>query len=139
MLSTINAIILIAIAGIHFYWAFGGRWGANAAIPEIEGLKAFKPGPFATAIVAIAFLGFASLYLVKINVINIPYPTWILKYGILILAGIFLVRAIGDFKYVGFLKSIKESQFADLDTKYYSPLCLFLGINSLIIEFLFKN
>lgn len=41
----------------------------------------------------------------------------------------FIVRAIGDFKYVGFFKKIYNSSFASLDTRYFSPLILVLGIS----------
>jgi hypothetical protein len=34
---------------------------------------------------------------------------------------IFAARAVGDFKYVGFFKTVKDSPFAVWDTKAYSP------------------
>lgn len=45
------------------------------------------------------------------------------------LALIFAVRAIGDFRYVGFFKHIRGSRFARMDTMCYSPLCAALSLS----------
>src|SRR5690606_30597553 len=87
-----------------------------------------------SAIVGIGLLLFSIYYLIKSNIFLIGVPSWILTYGGWIISGIFILRAIGDFKYVGFLKKIKETKFGKLDTKYYSPLCLITGIIGVIIE-----
>ena len=42
-----------------------------------------------------------------------------------------LVRAIGDFGYVGFFKRKGGNPFARLDTRVYSPLCLLLAAGTL--------
>jgi Protein of unknown function (DUF3995) len=131
-----NTLILLAISGIHFFWAFGGRWGADAALPTSQdGKKALSPDIFATLVVACGILAMALLHLEKIQMMNLPIPAWINAYGLKIIAGIFLLRTIGDFRYVGFFKKIKDTKFADLDTKYYSPLCLILSINAFITAF----
>lgn len=128
-----NTFILLAISGIHFFWAFGGRWGADAAIPtNEEGKTMLSPDIFATLIVALAIFAMAFLHLEKVQVVSLPIPAWVNVYGLKIIAGIFLLRAIGEFRYVGFFKKIKNTKFADLDTKYYSPLCLILSINAFV-------
>ena len=132
----LNTLILLAISGIHFFWAFGGRWGADAALPTSQdGKKALNPDIFATLIVAFGILAMALLHLEKVQMLSLPIPAWINTYGLKIIAGIFLLRAIGDFRYVGFFKKIKNTKFANLDTKYYSPLCLLLSINAFISAF----
>lgn len=136
MLAIINCIIFVAISGIHFYWGFGGKWGGNAAFPTIKSSKPIRPSKFITIVVAFVFLFFALLFFDKSGLKTVALPAIIKQYGILILAFIFIIRAIGDFKYVGFLKKEKESLFATLDSKYYSPLCLYLGFSSLIISYL---
>jgi hypothetical protein len=131
-----NTLILFAISGIHFFWAFGGRWGSNAALPTSQdGKKALSPSVFATFVVAFGLLAMALLHLEKVQIINLPIPTWIDNYSLKIIAGIFLLRAIGDFRYVGFFKKIKGTIFADLDTKYYSPLCILLSFNAFMTAF----
>ena len=37
------------------------------------------------------------------------------------------VRAIGDFRYVGFFKTRKSGRFAAMDSRCYSPLCAVLA------------
>jgi len=126
-----NTLILLAISGIHFFWAFGGHWGADAVIPtNTEGKTMLKPDIFATLVVAFGIFAMALLHLEKVQSLGLTIPAWINTYGLKIIAGIFLIRAIGEFRYVGFFKKIKETKFATLDTKYYSPLCLILSINA---------
>ena len=32
----INAFLFFALAGIHFYWAAGGEWGGDVAVPSTK-------------------------------------------------------------------------------------------------------
>lgn len=133
-----NAIILLLISGIHTYWGLGGNWGLRESLPERNGTKMLQPGRFATLIVSFIFGCMALFYLVKIG--RLPavaslLPSWLNQYGLWLLAGIFLIRAVGDFRYVGFFKQIRNSRFADLDTKFYSPLCLLLSANTILLIF----
>ena len=43
------------------------------------------------------------------------------------LAAIFVLRALGDFQYVGFSKRIRGTQFAHWDDRIFSPLCLLIA------------
>ena len=138
ILAYTNAIILILISAIHFYWAAGGKWAMDSVFPEIKSSNPIRPSILATVFVAFVFLGFAIIYLSKTPLFSIQLPLFFKRYGVLILAGIFIIRAIGEFKYVGFFKTMKDSKFAKLDTKFYSPLCLYLGVSSLIISFLYN-
>ena len=138
-MTTIFAIILFLIflflSSIHFYWGFGGRWGSEAVIPvKDNNAKVMMPGALPTFIVALGLLGFGLFILIKSGLINLDLPFWLEKYGLWIIAGIFILRTIGDFKYVGFFKKIKQTKFGQNDTKYYSPLCLLIGILTIFIE-----
>ena len=138
--ALINFIILLIISGIHIYWGLGGNWGLRASVPELINKKVMQPGRALTLAVAIIFGLMALFYLYKIGrfpIANPLVPDWLSHYGLWLLASIFLLRAIGDFQYVGFFKRIKNSRFAELDTKFYSPLCLLLSVNTfLLISFL---
>ncbi len=123
ILQSINTIIFLGISGFHFYWAFGGKFGVNAVIPEIKGKAAFKPPILATIFVAFAMLGGAWLSWKP----HTNSYAKILIYGNLAIGIIFLIRAIGDFNYIGFTKKIKDSVFAKNDNRYYSPLCLIIS------------
>lgn len=135
-----NFIILLIISAIHFYWVLGGDWGLRVSVPELTTKKVMQPSQVLTLLVAVIFGMMGLFYLYKVGrfpIANPIVPGWLSQYGLWLLAGVFLLRAIGDFRYVGFFKRIKNSRFAELDTKFYSPLCLLLSINTfLLISFL---
>ncbi|QDP85883.1 DUF3995 domain-containing protein [Chryseobacterium sp. SNU WT5] len=139
-MTTIIAITLILIflfiSSIHFYWVFGGKWGSDAVLPtkEDNNTKTLNPTIIATLIVAFGLLGFGLFIFVMSGLITFDTPQWLSKYGLWIIAGIFTLRAIGDFNYVGFFKRIKQTKFSKNDTKYFSPLCLIIGILTIILE-----
>lgn len=141
IVAYINSLILLLISAIHIYWGFGGKWGLIVALPERNNTKVFRPSPVATLIVA-AILGCMALfYLYKVNqlaIFNSVNLPWLDQYGLWLLAGIFLLRAIGDFRYVGFFKQVYGSRFAYLDSRFYSPLCLLLSINTFLLIFFLK-
>jgi len=138
VLCFVNVLVFIILSSIHFYWVFGGEKWLDKALPtDIDGNKLFVPGKIATAFVAIGLLFFAFFYVVKSGLIDFQFPVLISKYlgwGISI---IFILRAFGDFKYSGFTKKIKNTDFGKFDTKYYSKISLVLGVIGLTIE-LFK-
>ena len=115
MLAFITAAIFGFLGLLHFYWAAGGGTGKNAAIPEINGVQAFKPSKWATAAVGLVLLATAAIVLMHVEVL--------LAGGAVVL----ILRAIGDFRLVGFFKRVRGSRFARMDTLVYSPLCLALG------------
>ncbi|MEE3998755.1 DUF3995 domain-containing protein [Tenacibaculum sp. FZY0031] len=137
-LGVICVLILFFISLIHVYWAFGGTLWVNAVIPtRTANEKAMNPPKLLTFVVAMVISGFAVVYAEKIQLFTLgSIPTWLQEYGLYVVASIFLIRAIGDFKYVGFFKKVKATEFAINDTKYFSPLCLFLGVVGLLIVFL---
>ena len=128
-----NTILLGLISAIHFYWLLGGKWGGDAALPiSKDGHLALKPGVFETLIVAAGLLFMALLHIDKAGLIALNLPSWVDAYALKIIAFIFLIRAIGEFRYVGFFKKIKDTKFGRLDTRFYSPLCLLLSLNALL-------
>ena len=132
----LNFALLLLISAVHLYWNFGGKWGLDVSVPEHKGTRAFQPGQMATLIVAVLFGGMALFFLYKIGHLSMidPFiPLWLSEYGLWLLAGIFLLRAIGDFHYIGFTKRVRSTRFAELDTHVYSPLCLLLSIDTLLI------
>lgn len=134
IIALILAVIFLFISIIHVYWAFGGKWGSGSVIPTKDNhTKVAMPGVLPTLIVAAGLFLFALFVLVKARLINIVLPAWFNNYGLYILAGIFIVRAIGDFNYVGFFKKIKSTKFAQQDTKFYTPLCLLIGLLAIVL------
>lgn len=128
-------VIFFFLSVIHFYWGLGGKWGASAAIPTKENNeKVMNPKLFECFVVAFGLLGFGLFILGKTRILSFDLPNWLMKYGLWMLASIFILRAIGDFKYVGFFKKIKSTHFGQLDTKYYSPLCLTVGLLAIALS-----
>ncbi|MFZ3588910.1 DUF3995 domain-containing protein [Bacillus sp. DJP31] len=134
ILVYLSVVVLTLISFIHFYWVFGGRWGFTASVPEKAGGGAlFTPRIIETFIVAIGLLIVGFMLLVQFNAIPFYKPNIITKSFCIIFTIIFFLRAVGDFKYLGFFKRIKHSTFAKYDTRYYCPLCLYLGISFLLV------
>ncbi len=133
IISYVNALIFLLLAFIHFYWAFGGRRFASAAIPTQQtGEKLFQPKFIATFIVGYGLMSFGYIMLANIGFFS-WVPKEIVKWGTYAVAVIFSLRSIGDFKYVGFFKRIRTTDFAKNDTRIYSPLCLYLGVSAFLI------
>jgi glucan phosphoethanolaminetransferase (alkaline phosphatase superfamily) len=135
-IAIILFLIFLFISSIHFYWAFGGKWGSDAVLPTKNDniTKVLNPSILPTLIVAFGLLGFGLFILVMSGLITFDTPMWLSKYGLWIIVSIFILRAIGDFNYVGFFKKIKQTKFGKNDTKYFSPLCLIIGILTTILE-----
>jgi len=129
-LGDVAVTILALLAGVHLYWALGGRWGKDAAVPEIPKTNTplFRPRKTATLLVAAALAVSAALVALRIGLMTSPIPDWVPRLACIALAIVFLARAIGDFRYVGFFKRVRGTKFARLDTAAYAPLCLFLAI-----------
>jgi hypothetical protein len=136
-LSIILLLIFTFLSLIHVYWVFGGKWGVKQAIPTKEsGEHSLSPPPIATIIVAAGLMVFALFYLLKSGLIELEVTGWIFTIGYWFIPSIFILRAIGDFNYVGIFKKIKQTTFGKADSKIFIPLCLSIGIMGLIIQFL---
>jgi hypothetical protein len=123
--------ILLALAGIHVYWVAGGKAGRGAAIPSNAGRPVLKPSPFATALVAAVLCVMAAFVALHIGWLRVPFlagDSVIVRGCAWLIAAVFALRAIGDFRYVGFFKAVRDSRFARLDTLAYSPLCACLAL-----------
>lgn len=124
-------LIFSALALLHVYWALGNG-GTNAltgTIPERAGKPLFKPGRGITLIVALGLFGFA---LTVFGILGyLPFvPSWLFRLGVSGIALLFFLRALGDFRYLGFTKTIRNTPFARNDTRYYAPLCLVLALSA---------
>lgn len=133
VLSSLLSLVFLILAIIHLNWAIGNTWGLDNALPSDEhGTRLFTPGRFMTLSVALGLLGFCFFYFIN------PEPgnpnNWIFDYGRWIIPAVFLLRALGDFKYVGFFKKIRHTNFAKMDTKYYTPLCLAIALCGFAIK-----
>lgn len=135
IIPIVLVFILFILGVLHFYWAIGGKWAFEDSLPHKEtGERVLNPKAFECIIVAIMLIAFGFFVLVKFKIILFDLPIWLNLYGLYVLSFVFILRAIGDFKYVGFFKKIKKTTFGRLDSNLYSPLCLLIGILLLILE-----
>lgn len=138
LLVIINTIIFSFLSAVHIYWVMGGQQGISAAIPEKYRADYFEKAGLgfkvATMIVAIGLFIFALISLSN-GFSNFLSSNWTVTLT-RIIGAIFLIRAIGDFNMVGMFKKKSNDIFAVRDSKLYVPLCLYLGISSILITFL---
>ena len=124
----------MVLAGFHYYWLFGGDWGLTHVIPsKTKEAPSLAIPKFATLIVALGLTGVGLFYLVKAELINFPIPE-LLKYGYWVIPSVFILRAIGEFRYVGIFKKIKDTNFAKADSKIFVPLCLMIGVLGFLVQ-----
>jgi hypothetical protein len=127
-IARVVASVVAALGLLHIYWALGGRTGKSAAIPQVNGQRAFVPSTLQTLAVAAALLFAATVVAVSGGLFNAGGFGGVFRILAFGLSATFVARAVGDFRLVGFFKRIQGTQFARLDTVLFSPLCLVLGV-----------
>ena len=147
MMSTAYLLpsLFAALSLLHVYWACGGRWGWNVALPERPAptapdsatarVKLFTPSRAATLGVGCALAMAALLVSLRAGLFAPPLRHWALTTILTTIAVVFLARAIGDCHWVGFFKNVRNSTFARLDTAVYSPLCIALAVGLLTVAY----
>ena len=127
------ALVLAALAALHFYWAIRGTAGGDAAVPELNGSPLFRPGRISTLAVGLALLTAGLIVLERGGAGPAFLPPALARWGTGLVALVFLARAMGEFRYVGFFKRVRGTRFARLDSLIYSPLCLAIGAASAVL------
>nr|WP_217189902.1 DUF3995 domain-containing protein [Echinicola vietnamensis] len=134
-MSIVLSCILLGLGLIHFNWVVGGTFGLEEAIPTKEnGDLVMNPGKVDSAIVGLGLTVFGLFYLIRAEILEINLSSGLMNSVGWIIPVIFLLRAMGEFKYVGFFKKVKSTPFGKWDTKLFSPLCLFMGILGILIQ-----
>ena len=134
-LALLLALIFAVLGLLHFYWAAGGSLGGGAAIPSMAGERLFTPSAFASTTVGLLLLLGMYAFVGRIGYLTFGFPGWLFRLGTAVIAVLFMLRAIGEFRYVGFFKSIKDSEFASWDTYIFSPLCLFIAVSAFLVSY----
>ena len=133
LLAIVIVVVFAVLALAHVYWAVGGRITWLAVVPEVRGRPAFTPSAPATFVVAVALFACAGLVAATAGVLAIPVSPSVLTWLTFALALVLLLRAVGDFKLVGFFKRVRGTNFAHLDTVIYSPVCLALSLGVFVV------
>lgn len=121
------ASVLSIAACVHVYWAAGGRWKLDVAVPTNDaGSRSFEPGPLLTLLVAGGLFVFAALVVTAAAGDAPSLVRWLVAAG----TGIFVLRAVGDNRSVGFTKREHESAFAEADDQWFTPIVVFIALGS---------
>lgn len=132
LLAIAVCTVFIILSLWHFRMAFAAVTGTGA-VPSVGGKPLFVPSRRATIGVALLLGAFAALVAATAGLLPIALPRVVLMWLSYGLALGLLARAIGEFKYVGFFKRVRDSRFARFDTWLYSPLCLLLSIGVAVV------
>lgn len=130
--TTILCIIFLCLSGLHVYWAFGGEFGIKGAIPTKDNKPLFEVNTIGALAVAFALLC-AGLLIAWKGWFPSYGSAWISSVGVWLLAALFSLRAIGDFRYAGFFKRIRGTKFARNDTLIFSPLCVLIAVLLIVL------
>lgn len=141
-LAVLDSVILIAAGILHVYWASGGRWGIDHAMPgfgsdpgeTLLGEPAIKPKRIVTRFIGLLCFIASGLLLARVDIVSLPVQERFVEYSLWVLAGVFLLRAVGDFHSVGFTRRVTDTAFARWDAKLFTPLFLFLGMTIIIVN-----
>ena len=127
-------VVLVLLAAIHLYWVAGGRWGRSGAVPEVDGVSVFEPGPGPNIAVAALLLLAAALVTCCAGLWTLPVgPGWLARLGTWGVAAVMAARAVGDFRLFGLFKRVRGTEFARRDSRLYTPLCVALAAGCALV------
>ena len=115
------------MSALHIYWALGGQRGKAVSVPQVGAIRAFNPSALATLAVAAALCLSALIVLARAGVLSTSIQPVRLTVPAVLIGLVFVARAVGEFRLVGFFKSVRGTPFARWDTFVFSPLCALPG------------
>lgn len=135
MLAVLLAATLLALAGIHLYWAFGGRWPGHDEASLVEhvvgrtrGMRA--PSPLSGVAVAVALATGGVLVLATLA--PTAWDGW-LKAARWVLLAVFAGRGLATYVPPVF-RYAEGTPFATLNRRAYGPLCLAIALGILVLQ-----
>jgi hypothetical protein len=132
-----NSLVFLLLGLLHFYWAAGGKLAFGEALPKnTSGERMLNPTKPQSALVGFLLTTLSGFYLTTLDMYSFDALENVKAYINWIVVIIFSLRAIGDFRYMGFFKKIRNTDFGKKDTFIYSPLCLILATNAALVELL---
>jgi hypothetical protein len=135
-LAILTAVVLLAIAGLHVYWAAGGRWPGHDAAALNAMVVGDRPGAsmpprLVTLAVGAGISGIALGALAARGLIALPLPggvrvlTWIA-------AGVLAARGLGGFFEPRLRPHTIALPYGRLNRWIYSPLCIALAAGLIV-------
>jgi hypothetical protein len=126
-------ITLLGLSTLHVYWALGGEWAKGVVVPERDGQPVLRPGAGATAMIAMALLCAAGVLALRAGVLGYQIGGPLIRWASWLIAMVFFVRGIGDFRWVGLFRRERGTRFAYWDARLYTPLTLALALGAAAI------
>jgi hypothetical protein len=136
-MTTVGALVsglFLVLALWHVWMAFGPAMdGVSGGVPSVGGKPLFVPSRATTLVVAVGLLLLGGLVAATAGLVPIGIPLNLLSWMSYALAAGLFARAVGEFRYVGFFKRVRGTPFARMDTLFYSPLCVALGVGVAVV------
>lgn len=123
--------VLTIIGALHLYWAFGGLWPGHdekSLVRTAIGTTKYTsmPPKWLTALVSVCIFSAGLFPLMWSAQISYVIPQGMVWLGMWVLSAVFIGRGIAG--YMPFFRKSNSAQpFADLNYRYFSPLCLLIG------------
>jgi hypothetical protein len=130
----VAAAVLFGLGALHAYWASGGRWGTEVAVPQRGGGQPiFVPGRTGTVLVSALLCAAALVLLGRMGCWGQRLPQWPFVAGVWMLVVVFGARVAGDLRWFGLFKRETGTPFAWWDTWLFVPLCAVLTLAALLV------
>jgi hypothetical protein len=124
-LALLAAALAAGVACLHLYWAFVGTAKSSSAVPSLpNGQPLFSPGPLACVAVAVAIASLAAVLLWA--VILPPAVAWPVRSVLTLALLVLTARAVGDGRFIGFSKRVRDTAFGRADDALYTPAVVLL-------------
>lgn len=132
-IASLTFVPLLAIAMVHIMWAFGSTWPAldeKTLARTVAGFRDIEnmPPRFMSAFVAIGVLTAGVWVLAMAD----PQESLLMTIGGAVFTAIFLGRGIISFT-PQWREKTPEEPFRTMDRKFYSPLCIGIGLGFLVL------
>jgi len=123
-------VVFALLSVFHVIGSFG-VWDHLPILPTMPNMPPPRASSPAYVSVAVALALAALVVLVRGDLLLNSVWQKLSTVSCLGLGVVFVLRAIGEFKTLGFFKSIRGTDFAFWDTWLYTPLSLTLGLGAL--------
>lgn len=141
------SILLSAVLGmtglVHLAWALGSTFpyaNEQALARAVVGRRGITrmPSMTASAFVAVCLFAASVWALLLGRIVSAPVSDWLVAPGGLALTAVFLVRGV-----IGVLptfeRALPEQPFLRLNRRFYSPLCVLIGLAFLGLTLMMPN
>jgi len=129
--------VLAATSALHVYWALGGLWPGRSYQHLVDtviggvGRRHMPPAALTLLVAALIFAAGAWPVLHLMGALT-RLPGWVASAGLWMLVLVFTGRGLVTYVLRARAAAMSEP-FATLNRRYYSPLCLVLGVGFLVV------